>query len=462
MTETDELKILLKELSKKDIKLLVEAWRDCINQGYLDVFPAISRKTFDKELSIEDYEEYILEKEEAIEDRYAKYWRMMFELNKNNFDNKNITKKLYRSLLEESLDRFSIELNERKMERKRCYIFSNQYLHGMNHSPTLIVDKIRRSLINYLDEIYVISSTPYPYPYPDNNFQAFNFSGIEENTVYTLEKKVYLIEFRGFPSESMYFDFINNQELTNEDLFILVGHSSIHFDILPFTRKVYFPTVYFVSSLSTAKNIVLSENKKYQNIFDKEMNRLSATNDLTVASDIEYSPKDIDEKEDICIAIIGNRLDMELEKVFFEQLDIMYKKNKRLKFVIIGKFDSKYLIPKTLHDRIEYFSYIENLSEFLGKNIHFYLNPKRLGGGQSAIISINVNVPVLTLKNCDVYNNLYKKYGFDSFDKIIEFIDDYINDKNFKERIDTFNKEIQNLNEINFNKSIEEIISIEG
>ncbi len=462
MTEVDELKLLLKELSKKDIGLFISALKDCLQQGYLNVFPEICKKTFEKKLVIEDYEEYILNKDELIEDRYAKYWRMMFELNKKDFDKTGKTAKIYKSLLDETLDRFLIKTkNEKKVDKKRCYIFSNQYLLGRNHSPTLIIDKVKEELINYMDEIFIISTTPYPYPYPDNYFEAYTLSGVEENTIYNLSEKIKLVEFRGYLTESMYFEFIKNENLTNEDIFLLVGHSSLHFDLLPFGKKVVIPTGFLNATWSTSSHIVISGDKEYRNILGKKMNIIKSSTDFTSSVGKESSPKEINDDEPIYIAIVGNRLSSEIDDAFFKELIYLKKKKRNIVFVFIGRIlNSK--IPNELLSSIQYIEYENDLFTLFSQKIHFYLNPDRLGGGQTTVIAINAAIPVLTLPRGDAFKALHEKYYINNFREIIDFINDYINNNRFKEKIDKFNKEIQKSNKSNFEKSIQEIIAVKG
>ncbi len=58
------------------------------------------------------------------------------------------------------------------------------------------------------------------------------------------------------------------------------------------------------------------------------------------------------------------------------------------------------------------------------------------------MMAIKANIPVITLAYGDVYSTLEKKYFINSFDEIADFIKNYIEDKDFKIKIDNMNKEI--------------------
>ena len=105
MSEIIEIKNLLRELAIKDkTQELIEAWIEIWNQGYIDNFPKICIESLQKELDVYDFAEYILDKNETIEDRYSCYNRLNIHLHRRvtpeNYEEAiNIQKKLYKKLL---------------------------------------------------------------------------------------------------------------------------------------------------------------------------------------------------------------------------------------------------------------------------------------------------------------------------------------------------------------------------
>ena len=136
MSEIIEIKNLLRELAIKDkIQELIEAWIEIWNQGYIDNFPKICIESLQKELDVYDFAEYILDKNETIEDRYSCYNRLNIHLHRGvtleNYEEAiNIQKKLYKKLLLESIDKIGyINCIEQENSDERLYIFTNLYFH---------------------------------------------------------------------------------------------------------------------------------------------------------------------------------------------------------------------------------------------------------------------------------------------------------------------------------------------
>lgn len=131
-----------------------------------------------------------------------------------------------------------------------------------------------------------------------------------------------------------------------------------------------------------------------------------------------YTPKPSSLESSFNIAIVGNRLDTELKDDFFIFLESLL--DFKVRFIFIGNF-------ATYQDWCRRYSFLAGHSESLGfqsdlqeslSNCHVFLNYPRMGGGHSALYAMRSGLPVLTLKNCDVYSVL--GYGFDSYQDIQE------------------------------------------
>lgn len=465
MNEIEQLKVLLKELSKKDVNLLVESWSEVIKQGYLKHLPRICQNSYVRTLKASDYIEYISNENEPIEDRYAKYFRMLFETNNLEFQKqmpKEVLSEVYFKLLQESIDKFGFincENSEQNSLNDRIYLFTNQYLPNSNHAPSVLVEKLYQGLKKDFKQIFIISSTPYAYPYPDKDFKAFNYSNVDENSLYKLDDNVFYIEFRGYLTESIYLDFVKHQNFTANDKFILVGHSSIHFDLIKSNNKFLLPTGMFTLKLSSANYLLVADDSlTYENIFNEEYKNIKMSADFTKRGNYIFNPKTL--FETINIAIVGNRLDVELDVDFFEMLVKIKETNLNVKFEIIGDFLNKNLIPKELSATVHFIEYISDLSDYFSKNTNFFLNPKRNGGGQSSVMAFKVGVPIITLPFGDVYECLEKRYCVNSYEEIPEFIKNYIFNEEFKNEIDEINKNLTIQAEEKFNHMIQKILEI--
>ena len=453
MSEIIEIKNLLRELAIKDkIQELIEAWIEIWNQGYIDNFPKICIESLQKELDVYDFAEYILDKNETIEDRYSCYNRLNIHLGRGkiveNYEEAiNIQKKLYKKLLLESIDKIGyINCIEQENSDERLYIFTNLYFpKSVGHSPSTIVEILNNELKKYFNQVIIVITNPYPFPYPLAPLEYILFdktySNIENNCVYNYND-ISFVRFGGYVSEALYLEFVNHQKFTSKDKFLLVGHSNIHFDLIKSDKKINIPLSEKLREFNSASYQIWNDKiGDFKNIFNKRFKIILAS-DLTRKTNLEIITKNKNIDENINIAIVGNRLDIELDIEFFKYLEKAIKIIPNLKFKIIGEQPKLDLISKKLLKNIEFISFISDLENYFIENIDFYLNPKRVGGGQSSIISIKANIPVITLAYGDVYSAIQKKYFINSFDEIADFIKNYIEDKDFKIKIDNMNKEI--------------------
>lgn len=453
MSEIIEIKNLLRELAIKDkIQELIEAWIEIWNQGYIDNFPRICIESLQKELDVYDFAEYILDKNETIEDRYSCYNRLNIHLHRRvtleNYEEAiNIQKKLYKKLLLESIDKIGyINCIEQENSDERLYIFTNLYFpKSVGHSPSTIVEILNNELKKYFNQVIIVITNPYPFPYPLAPLEYILFdktySNIENNCVYNYND-ISFVRFGGYVSEALYLEFVNQQKFTSKDKFLLVGHSNIHFDLIKSDKKINIPLSEKLREFNSASYQIWNDKiGDFKNIFNKRFKIILAS-DLTRKTNLEIITKNKNMNDNINIAIVGNRLDIELDIEFFKYLEKAIKIIPNLKFKIIGEQPKLDLISKKLLKNIEFISFISDLENYFIENIDFYLNPKRVGGGHSSMMAIKANIPVITLAYGDVYSTLEKKYFINSFDEIADFIKNYIEDKDFKIKIDNMNKEI--------------------
>ena len=453
MSEIIEIKNLLRELAKKDnTQELIEAWIEIWNQGYIDNFPRICIESLQKELDVYDFAEYILDKNETIEDRYSCYNRLNIHLGRGkiveNYEEAiNIQKKLYKKLLLESIDKIGyINCIEQENSDERLYIFTNLYFpKSLGHSPSTIVEILNNELKKYFNQVIIVIANPYHFPYPlaPLEYRLFDktYSNIENNCVYNYND-ISFVRFGGYVSEALYLEFVNHQKFTSKDKFLLLGHSNIHFDLIKSDKKINIPLSEKLREFNSASYQIWNDKiGDFKNIFNKRFKIILAS-DLTRKTNLEIITKNKNMNDNINIAIVGNRLDIELDIEFFKYLEKAIKIIPNLKFKIIGEQPKLDLISKKLLKNIEFISFISDLENYFIENIDFYLNPKRVGGGHSSMMAIKANIPVITLAYGDVYATLEKKYFINSFDEIADFIKNYIEDKDFKIKIDNMNKEI--------------------
>ncbi|OOB77671.1 MAG: hypothetical protein BEN19_00320 [Epulopiscium sp. Nuni2H_MBin003] len=131
------------------------------------------------------------------------------------------------------------------------------------------------------------------------------------------------------------------------------------------------------------------------------------------------------------IALVGNRLEIELTPEYTKMLEDILKIDSRVHFVIIGEFE-KYTYFYNNLDILEnstILGYQKNLKRALSM-CNLYLNPPRKGGGMAAIMALSERVPVVTLPKCDVEMNIGSDFTA-QLDEYVEVVRKYVLDKEF-------------------------------
>lgn len=189
--------------------------------------------------------------------------------------------------------------------------------------------------------------------------------------------------------------------------------------------------------LSGAKYITFSGNidsaKEY-------ISSIGKTEDLIIKSTFVFSlpeqkkiykRSDFNLKDDdFIIAVVGNRLDWELDDVFWRMSEKMFKRNPKSKYMIVGSFNHTERIRETIKDHIIEMGYAQDLLATLELS-DLFLNPKRRGGGTGSVYAMYKGVPVITCPDGDVAINVSEDFWVDDYDEYPDMVSKYINDKAF-------------------------------
>lgn len=139
------------------------------------------------------------------------------------------------------------------------------------------------------------------------------------------------------------------------------------------------------------------------------------------------------DQEDFVAAIIGWRLDEEINEEFWNLLQAVTKQNENFRIAVIGKLDSYEKVIQTyptLRDRCINLGKQSDVLAIL-EHCDLYLNPKRNGGGSSASEALYQGVPVLSLPYGDVSVAAGEDFLVESYEQMQEFILKYCSDKDF-------------------------------
>ena len=135
------------------------------------------------------------------------------------------------------------------------------------------------------------------------------------------------------------------------------------------------------------------------------------------------------EKDDFVIAIVGNRLDDEMDGEFMRVMQEIAGREGRCHFMVIGSCHRDFA-AYSLEGRVKNLGYQEDLTGVM-MAADLFLNPVRAGGGGSAVRAVSVDVPVVTLPGCDVAMNVGEAFFCNSLEEVPDLVWRYCNDGEF-------------------------------
>ncbi len=156
--------------------------------------------------------------------------------------------------------------------------------------------------------------------------------------------------------------------------------------------------------------------------------------------------------DSFCLAIVGNRLDYDLDEDFLNVLsDVLVNRNIFICF--IGDFNYEKIRCKNpvFEKKTTRIPFVKDLLSILELS-DLYVNPKRLGGGTSAVYAMSLGKPVVSLDYGDVYLNCGKAFCVDSFKAMMDSIIKYYTDSTYYESMSVLAKQrvekVANVNSI--------------
>lgn len=173
--------------------------------------------------------------------------------------------------------------------------------------------------------------------------------------------------------------------------------------------------------------------KEYLEVLGKEQKQIFLEDKIPVTaekSDISLKREDFGlPLESFLIAIVGNRLDKEIDQEFVRTMKTLLETHENIAFVIIGDVVElkNYFKDEKYQDKIFYLGYCTDLMATYGM-IDLYLNPNRAGGGFSSSMALTAGVPVITLPNCDVAYNVGTEFVVSNDEEMIAEVSKYLQD----------------------------------
>lgn len=138
-------------------------------------------------------------------------------------------------------------------------------------------------------------------------------------------------------------------------------------------------------------------------------------------------------KDSFVIAIVGNRLNEEINKKFIDNLKKIVMLNDKIVFIIIGHYIGNGFREPIFEKKVFLLGYQNDLAGVI-EIADLYLNLPRQGGGWSSLMALRAGVPVITLDKNDVAANVGESFICKDEVDIINTVKRYLED-------DSFNKE---------------------
>lgn len=144
-----------------------------------------------------------------------------------------------------------------------------------------------------------------------------------------------------------------------------------------------------------------------------------------------FTKKDFGIKESaFAIAIVGNRLDTEIDSEFIKVMQEIVKREPLVCFVLIGQTKRRWDMG-CLEGHIKCLGYQKDLVDVL-EVTDLFLNPPRQGGGGGSVCALAAGVPILTLPEGDVAAGLeMEDFVCEHLQDIPDWVSKYIHDERY-------------------------------
>ncbi|GGB10549.1 hypothetical protein [Agarivorans gilvus] len=439
---------------------------------------SIHVKYGDKVAAVKEIEKYIVSSDVDFNSAWFIYWQVLREVfvNRQLFDYSevgaclismykkvfNLFDKSISPLFEKTLSINSISgvsgCNKER-ERKKIVIVTNQFL-GLKHAPTILAVRMAKkynelgfdvSIINTAClprkySVFYVGSTTFNYVpeysrvgidislFSEGNIEISKAGGRENNVIHD-GVKIPFCQVDSLHEYSVALSSILDNEV---DLVISVSDSNLFCDYLSKHAGSSIPIIMHPTS-SGLPLVIYSNPLLLNHPVECEKNR--SVDDLILE---RYYPKRFNylplarrdfslPENNFLIAIVGNRLEEEIDNNFVELLERIISSTPSVSIVFVG-CDESILNNFDLPLRRASFviPYQQDLASFL-KIMDLYLNPDRTGSGTSAVMALGASVPVATLakRYSDVSWWVQDEFSFSDYNSMLDFIFKCIFDKEF-------------------------------
>lgn len=337
-----------------------------------------------------------------------------------------------------------------KRNKKRIVIITEQVLSTL-HAPTKVVMQYIYILQKYLGYEILLFVFPSDIPLPDS---VFHLSKGSDSVLMLKKHAKFICEYRnqkiqGYQVNMSSFDkkerYLESFQLIYEWNPIFVLNIGTRNPVAELVRK--FTTLaeieVSISCPVSEADIVLryraldeQTEQEIASVMESWQRQIFLNKNMPVIIDDLNKEVDLSElglpSGKFYVAIVGNRLDKEIDAEFMQLLLKIAQKAANIDFVIIGDITKcKNLFEfVNLENRVHYLGYQNELAAVC-KALDLYLNPKRIGGGWSSVMALSAGLPVVTLPDCDVAYNVGNNFVVSNDEEMVNLVCRYATDDAF-------------------------------
>lgn len=137
----------------------------------------------------------------------------------------------------------------------------------------------------------------------------------------------------------------------------------------------------------------------------------------------------------IILCIVGGRLGIEMDEDFMQMLVEISYLNPNVEYVVLGGFGNGISIEnlpcyEQLAEKIHFCGMVKDILAYL-ELCDLYINPRRIGGGTSAVEALHVGVPVISTNFGDVAVNVGSDFIVSDYAEMISKVNQYIADNEY-------------------------------
>ncbi len=373
-----------------------------------------------------------------------------YQLKRYIFLNKNEDNKIYeylKILYDNIYDDYSAHRALERVQKNQnddqlIYVFTSQFL-SEHHSPTKVALDTCYNLIKYFNKKVILINTKECLTL-EGMIPMFNItrgSVVEQfSSINSINYKDTIIPFYqpdiNMPNDQEIDNILNSIQKNKPYLIINIGQSIVG-DIASNTvPAVTMPLGKYEYSRSNFY-VVNNEHDKelYIKFYDfKEENIIISKFAFELKNQVEnFSKKQLSIPDNkFILAIVGNRLNFELDDDFLRLLDKCCNElNTFVVFISSYEFNNEQKKQyKYLYKNSKNMGYQNDLLAIM-EHVDLYVNPRRTGGGTSAIYSLYKGKPVITLNFGDVATNVGSEFCCETYSEMYNLIKKYYSDKDF-------------------------------